>query len=276
MRGEKNLLQKVSTHPQKTPKLIRRIHMPRFFIRQNQIDNGKISITGDDARHISYSLRMAVGEEVTVCDMQGVEYTCTIEGFEEGKVTLKIEESRASLNEPKIVINLYQALPKGDKLDSVIQKAVECGARSIIPFESERCIVKIKSDAEEKKTSRRQRIAEEAAKQSGRSVLPSVLPSVKFDEMIKRAQGSDVCLFCYEGDGTVPLGKILKDIKLEEKSGEFEVSVVIGSEGGFSLAEVERAKEAGFILAGLGKRILRTETAPIFVLSNLVCFTELM
>ena len=250
--------------------------MPRFFIRQEQIDNGKIHIVGDDAHHISYSLRMAAGESLTVCDMQGIEYECTIEAFEEGAVILNIEESRASLNEPNIVIKLFQALPKGDKLDSVIQKAVECGACEITPFESERCIVKIKADAEAKKTERRQRIAKEAAKQSGRSVIPAVEPSVSFSEMLKRASMSDICLFCYEGDGTVPLGKILRDIDLEHKERGYSVSVVIGSEGGFSLAEVEKAREAGFLLAGLGKRILRTETAPIFALSALVCFSELM
>ena len=250
--------------------------MPRFFIRQNQIDNNKIRILGDDAHHISYSLRMAVGESVTVCDMQGVEYDCKIESFSEGEVILAIEDSRASENEPKITIRLFQALPKGDKLDSVIQKSVECGVYEIVPFESERCIVKIKGDAEDKKTARRQRIAEEAAKQSGRSVIPTVSRSVSFGEMIKMASESDVTLFCYEGDGTLPLGKILKDIDLEKRGRDFEVSVVIGSEGGFSLAEVERARQAGFVLAGLGKRILRTETAPIFVLSTLVCFAELM
>lgn len=250
--------------------------MPRFFIRQEQIDNGKIRILGDDAHHISYSLRMAVGESLTVCDMQGIEYECTIEAFGEGEVSLNIEESRASLNEPNIIIRLFQALPKGDKLDSVIQKAVECGVCEITPFESERCIVKIKSEAEQKKTERRQRIAKEAAKQSGRSVIPAVEPSISFAEMIKRASESDLCLFCYEGDGTVPLGKILRDIDLEHKERGFSVSVVIGSEGGFSLAEVEKARGAGFVLAGLGKRILRTETAPIFALSALVCFTELM
>ena len=250
--------------------------MPRFFIRQNQIDNNKIRILGDDAHHISYSLRMAVGESVTVCDMQGVEYDCKIESFLDGEVVLNVENSRASENEPKITVRLFQALPKGDKLDSVIQKSVECGVCEIVPFESERCIVKIKGDAEDKKTARRQRIAEEAAKQSGRSVIPTVSRSVSFDEMIKRASESNVTLFCYEGDGTLPLGKILKDIDLEKRGRDFAVSVVIGSEGGFSLAEVERAREAGFILTGLGKRILRTETAPIFVLSTLVCFTELM
>ena len=252
--------------------------MPRFFIRQNQIDteSSKIHILGDDAHHLSFSLRMAVGESVTVCDMQGIEYDCKIEAFADGDVTLSIEESRASENEPKITLRLFQALPKGDKLDSVIQKSVECGVCEIIPFESERCIVKIKGDAEDKKTQRRQRIAEEAAKQSGRSVIPTVSRSVSFSEMIKRAGESDLVLFCYEGDGTEPLGKILKRLSLEERGREFSLSVVIGSEGGFSLAEVERAREAGFVLTGLGKRILRTETAPIFVLSSLVCFTELM
>ena len=250
--------------------------MPRFFIRQNQIEDNKIHILGDDAHHISYSLRMAVGESVTVCDMQGVEYDCKIESFSDGDVTLSIEDSRASLNEPKITLRLFQALPKGDKLDSVIQKSVECGVCEIIPFESERCIVKIKSDAEDKKTQRRQRIAEEAAKQSGRSVIPTVSRSVSFGEMIKMASGSDAVLFCYEGDGTAPLGKILSELDLSSRTKDFELCVVIGSEGGFSLSEVERAREAGFILTGLGKRILRTETAPIFALSSIVCFTELL
>ena len=250
--------------------------MPRFFIRQNQIDNGKIHILGDDAHHISYSLRMAVGESVTACDMQGIEYDCKIESFSDGDVTLVIEDSRSSENEPKINIRLFQALPKGDKLDSVIQKSVECGVCEIIPFESERCIVKIKGDAEDKKTARRQRIAEEAAKQSGRSVIPTVSRSVSFAEMLKRASESDVTLFCYEGDGTRALGKILTELDLSSKGRDFSLSVVIGSEGGFALSEVERAREAGFVLTGLGKRILRTETAPIFVLSSLVCFTELI
>ena len=250
--------------------------MPRFFIRQEQIDNGTIRILGDDARHISYSLRMAVGESVTVCDMQGVEYDCKIESFSDGEVDLSIEASRASENEPRVMLRLFQALPKGDKLDSVIQKSVECGVCEIIPFESERCIVKIKGDAEDKKTLRRQRIAEEAAKQSGRSMLPVVSRSVSFGEMLEHASKSDVCLFCYEGDGTLPLGGILKDLDLQNKNKDFSVSVVIGSEGGFSLAEVEKAKEAGFVLTGLGKRILRTETAPIFVLSSIVCFSELI
>ena len=252
--------------------------MPRFFIRQDQIEDDVIWITGDDAHHISRSLRMAAGEEITVCDMQGVEYSCVLESFEETSVGARIVSRKASENESICTVRLFQALPKGDKLDSVIQKAVECGVREIVPFESERCVVRIKSDAEDKKRQRRQRIAEEAAKQCGRSVLPEVSASVGFDEMLRKASSADICYFCYEGDGTEPLGKLLSKIDeyKNEKGSMPEISVVIGSEGGFSLAEVEKAKVAGCLLTGLGKRILRTETAPVFVLSSLVCFTELM
>ncbi len=170
--------------------------MPRFFIRQEQVNEGKIRIIGDDARHISFSLRMAQGDSVTVCDMQGIEYDCTISSFEEGAVTLDVLSSKPSENEPRVNVTLYQALPKGDKLDSVIQKAVECGVSRIVPFESERCIVRIKSDTEDKKRTRRCRIAEEAAKQCGRSLIPEVTLPVSFDKMIGSAKKSDVCLFC--------------------------------------------------------------------------------
>ena len=252
--------------------------MPRFFIRQNQIEDDVIWITGDDAHHISRSLRMAAGEEITVCDMQGVEYSCVLESFEETSVGARIVSRKASENEPICTVRLFQALPKGDKLDSVIQKAVECGVREIVPFESERCVVRITSDAEDKKRQRRQRIAEEAAKQCGRSVLPEVSASVGFDEMLRKASSADICYFCYEGDGTEPLGKLLSKIDeyKNEKGSMPEIAIVIGSEGGFSLAEVEKAKAAGCLLTGLGKRILRTETAPVFVLSSLVGVTELM
>lgn len=250
--------------------------MPRFFVRGEQVQNNKITIKGDDARHISFSLRMAVGESITVCDMQGIEYDCTICDFDGGQVVLDVLSSCPSENEPRVNVSLYQALPKGDKLDSVIQKAVECGVSRIVPFESERCIVRIKSDAEDKKRIRRCRIAEEAAKQCGRSIIPDVTMSVSFEKMLEDAAKSDLCIFCYEGEGTEPLGKLLSALCLDKKDKNFSISVVIGSEGGFSISEAERAREFGFKLAGLGKRILRTETAPIFVLSSIVCFSELL
>lgn len=249
--------------------------MPRFFVRQERITNGNISIIGEDAHHIARSLRMAAGEEITVCDMQGNEYTCKISSFDEDReVSAEILSQKKSENEPKIFITLFQALPKGDKLDTIIQKAVECGASKIVPFQSERCVVKIKNEAEDKKKERRQRISAEAAKQCGRSVIPEVSSSVSFKEALLQAQSSDLILFCYEGDGTLPLGEILKK-EFEKSDAPKSVSIFIGSEGGFSIKEAETAKDSGAIMIGLGKRILRTETASGFILACLVCFTEL-
>lgn len=249
--------------------------MPRFFVRQNQIEGNKVRILGDDAHHISRSLRMAAGEHITVCDMQSREYDCELEIFGEEEVTAVIVSSRDSANEPPFYVRLFQALPKGDKLDTVIQKAVECGVGEIIPFESERCIVKIKFDAEEKKYQRRNRISAEAAKQCGRSSIPEVKKSVNFENMLEMASSSELCLFCYEGDGTVPLGKILEDAVKKCDKMPKTISLVIGSEGGFSQIEAQRCVNAGMIPTGLGRRILRTETASGFALACIVCFFEL-
>ena len=246
--------------------------MPRFFVEQDRVLDGSISIIGEDAHHIARSLRMAVGEEITVCDTSGREYICSIASFDEDReVIAKIVSSAESVNEPRLFIRLFQALPKGDKLDTIIQKAVECGASEIIPFQSERCVVKIKDAAEERKNERRRRIATEAAKQCGRSLVPEVRAAVSFESALTLAAESDLFLFCYEGEGTVPLGKILR----AEECLSGSVSVMIGSEGGFSDAEAELAKEKGATMTGLGKRILRTETASGFVLACLVMQSEL-
>ena len=162
--------------------------MPRFFIRRDQIEGEKLCLLGEDAHHVARSLRMAVGDEITVCDMQGTEYACEIASFEDDRVVwARILSCKHAENELPFRVTLFQALPKGDKLDTVIQKAVECGVCEIVPFESERCVVRVKADAEERKTERRARIAAEAAKQSGRSLLPTVCPTVGFDEMLARA-----------------------------------------------------------------------------------------
>ena len=251
--------------------------MPRFFVRKEQINENVIKLYGDDAHHIARSLRMAVGDSVTVCDMQSNEYSCRIESFDgDREVTVSVLDVKHAENEPPYRIRLYQALPKGDKLDTVIQKAVECGAAEIIPFESERCVVRVKVDAEERKTERRKRIAVEAAKQCGRSLLPEVYPTVSFERMLELSREDGLCLFCYEGDGTEPLGEVLRREEDFFKSADGGcISVIIGSEGGFSVEEAERIKSNGARAVGLGKRILRTETASGFVLSCLVYVCEL-
>lgn len=251
--------------------------MPRFFVRQNQIEEGTVRLIGDDAHHVARSLRMAVGDGITVCDMQGNEYSCRITGFDGDRcVYAAVEGISEADTEPPCRIRLFQALSKGEKLDTVIQKAVECGACEIIPFESERCVVRIKDGAEERKTERRNRIALEAAKQCGRGILPSVGQPVSFDEALTLAANAEIKLFCYEGKGTEPLGRVLDRYMLRRTDGSFpNVAVMIGSEGGFSPHEAEKAREAGMLCVGLGKRILRTETAPVFALSCIICKTEL-
>ncbi len=252
--------------------------MPRFFINKDQIEENKIFFGGDDAHHISRSLRMTVGDEVVACDEEGIEYKCRLSAFSESEVVADIISASASLNEPLFFTTLFQALPKGDKLDTIIQKAVECGVCRIVPFESERCIVRAKAEAEDKKQARRQRISEEAAKQCGRSIIPEVTRTQSFENMLESATQSDICLFCYEGENTEPLGKLLKRVSQMHKSDEkrLSISIIIGSEGGFSPLEAQKALQKGCILTGLGKRILRTETASGFVLASIACFSELM
>lgn len=249
--------------------------MPRFFVSSEQIENDKIIIIGDDAHHISRSLRMAVGEEILICDMNGTDYRCLLESFSDKEVIARVISCEAVKTEPSFRAHLYQALPKGDKLDMIIQKAVECGVYDITTFDSERCIAKNRSD-DEVKLKRRRRIAYEAAKQSGRGRVPCVYPTVSFAEMLTRAASRPTALFCYEGNGTVPLRTLLDKLENSgcvDKNGE--ISIVIGSEGGFSPAEAEKAISAGLLPTGLGGRILRTETASSFVLSCLVYRFEL-
>lgn len=247
-------------------------YVPRFFVRSTQIENGVVTILGEDAHHISRSLRMAVGDTITVSDMQRRIYNCLLTDFLPDRVLAAVQDVHESDTEPPYAITLYQALPKGDKLDTVIQKAVECGASCIVPFESERCVVRCKPEAEARKTERRARIALEAAKQCGRGILPEVLPTVSFAEMLERAATAATVLFCYEGEETEPIGAYLAH---RTPAADSEIAVIVGSEGGFSLTEVEAARARGFVPIGLGKRILRTETAPIFALACISCMLEL-
>ncbi len=249
--------------------------MPRFFIEPSQIgtrENGErtVLIFGEDAVHITKSLRMKPGEAVTVCDGGGREYFCRVEKTGE-TVTLCVESERASLSEPPYRATVYQALVKGDKFDTVVQKAVECGAARVVPFISERCIVRLDKKDAAKKAVRWQKIAEEAAKQCGRGMIPEVCGLLTYKEAVAEASGADIPLFCYEDEGN----KTLKGV-LEGTGKSDTVSVMIGSEGGFSPAEASFAKENGMISVGLGKRILRTETASSFVLSCLSYCFELL
>ena len=242
--------------------------MQRFFLsRAGHIDGEHIIVTGDDARHIARSLRMKVSDTVIVCDMQKNEYRCEIERFEDENVILKIVETGRNDTEPSYRVHLYQALPKGDKFDTVVQKAVELGVSRIVPFVSERCIVR---DVSANKLTRWRRIAQEAATQCGRGAVPEVTEAVTYRQALEECARMSPGFLCYEGDGTLPLGRILSRCRSDR-----EIGFLIGSEGGFSLDEAETARSMGLAAAGLGKRILRCETASGFVLSALVYQLEL-
>ena len=242
--------------------------MPRFFLDRGQIGESSLVLRGDDAHHISYSLRMAVGDEITVCDGEGTEYLCSLSAFNGDTVTASILSRRVGKTESPVHIRLYMAYPKGDKLETVVQKAVELGASHILPFESERCVKRPHAEKAEKQTARLARIATEAAKQCGRSRLPSVSTPISFSDVLR--DDAELRIFCYEGEGAKSLRALLEGMVMPKT-----VSVVIGSEGGFSPAEAAAAKEAGFLLANLGPRILRCETAPEFALTALCYRWEL-
>ena len=244
--------------------------MPRFFVQSENFDSDKVKITGEDAFHIARALRMAVGDEITVADMHGNEHICRLERIRDDEVNCLILESRAGKTESPVEITLYMGYPKGDKLETVIQKAVELGAARIVPFESSRCVKRPRADKAEKQGARLSRIAEEAAKQCGRARLPEVLPPISFKEALALASKTPLSLFCYEGDGTESIKSVL-----QSSDAPSAVSVIVGCEGGFSIDEANSAREAGLKLVNLGPRILRCETAPVYVLSAISYYYEL-
>lgn len=236
--------------------------MPKFFITKDNIEGSALFIDGDDARHIARSLRMAVGDIIEVSDGEGEDYSAKLTKIRDDRVDADIIEKRHSPAESPVAVTLYMAYPKGDKLETVIQKSVELGCVRIVPFESSRCIKRPSSDKAEAKRTRLSRIALEAAKQSGRGIVPEIALPVSFREAIAEAARADLALFCYEDENA----RSIKDV-LEAADRVGTVSVMVGSEGGFSPDEAELARESGMITVGLGPRILRCETAPDYALA---------
>ena len=237
--------------------------MPRFFVGEENIRDGLITVVGSDAFHIARSLRMAVGDALTVSDGRGTEYLCELVRIRDEECECRIKDKRQALTEPPVTVTLYMAYPKGDKLETVVQKAVELGASKIVPFEASRCIKKPKAEKTDRQTERLLRIAHEAAKQCGRARLPEVTAPVSFAEMLAEARGAELGLFCYEGERVTSLKGALE----AEGTNVRSISVIVGCEGGFSPEEAELCREAGLVSVSLGNRILRCETAPSYVLS---------
>ena len=244
--------------------------MPRFFVDPDAIQGDTITVTGDDARHIARSLRMAVGDEVTLADGLGVEYSCRLTKIRDEECTAEVLSFEKSKREPTHPVTLYMAYPKGDKLETVVQKSVELGASHIVPFESERCIKRPAPEKAEKQTARLQRIADEAAKQCGRGILPAVHTPISFGMMLDKITSHSLILFCYEKEDTTTIRAAL-----EGAAGITDIAVIVGAEGGFSEKEAAAIVDRGAKCVSLGPRILRCETAPDYALAVISCFLEL-
>lgn len=242
---------------------------PRFFVTNEAFGDGNVTLKGEAAHHISKSLRMRKGEMIIVCDDAGNEYTCELVAFTDDRVEGKITDMCRSAVEPPYDAVLYQACPKGDKMDTVVQKAVELGAAKIVAFVGQRSIARYDGEGLAKKCARWQKIAEEAAKQSGRGRVPVVTYALDTSQAVGEMTKHDLSFMCYEGKGASFIGNIIKEMP-EKKNERPVISFMIGPEGGFSDKEVTLCREAGIHLANLGKRILRTETASGFVLSCLL------
>lgn len=239
--------------------------MPRFFTQDITEAGG--CITGEDAKHISKVLRMKVGDELTVCDTKGRDYDCMIEEIGAGEVRLKVLSVAPSHSEPDVRVHLYQAMPKADKMETIIQKAVELGAASITPVMTRRCVSRPDAKSMDKKLVRYNRIALEAAKQCGRGVVPPVLPLLELPQALEQMQRTGCPILFYE-NATAPAKQVIA--KARESGKELEIAVLIGAEGGFDEDEVALAREHGCHILSLGKRILRCETAPLAALTILM------
>ncbi len=244
--------------------------MYNFFVSIDNKKDGRYFITGDDFNHIKNVLRMTVGEQFLV-SCEGVSDLCCLEDIQSDTVVAKITTENYQNTNLPINIHLFQGLPKSDKLELIIQKAVELGVASVTPVAMKRSIVKIDDKKKKSKRERWQAIAESAAKQSKRTAIPQVQDVVTYKEMISAAKDLDLLLVPYEcAEGMAATKTALREIK----SG-MNVGVVIGPEGGFEQTEIDLAREAGGKIISLGSRILRTETAAITTIAMCMLYGEM-
>lgn len=237
--------------------------MPRFFVKTNQINNDNIDIIGEDVKHIKNVLRKQIGDKIEVCNQDtGDSYKCEIENFSEDEIKTNIIEKLTNIQE-RVKVDIYQGLPKSDKMELIIQKSVELGANAIIPVNMKRCVVKLEGKDESKKIDRWQKIAESAAKQCGRSFIPEVKHLANVKDICNLINEYDTIIVAYENEKDNTLKSELKKLNSEN----LKIGIVIGPEGGFEESDVNILRENGARIVTLGNRILRTETVALNVLS---------
>lgn len=236
---------------------------PRFFT--TDISDETAVVSGEDVKHITSVLRMRKGSPAVLCDGRRTDYLAELDETTSDCCTFKVLEKSVNEAEPNIYLRLFQAMPKSDKMELIVQKAVECGASEIIPIFTKRCVSRPDEKQMSKKLPRYQKIALEAAKQCGRGIIPTVKNAVEFTDLKNFISLENTGIMFYE----------CSDVPLRSAVSEFRknVDIVIGSEGGFEPAEAEELQRLGFAAVSLGKRILRCETAPIAAISILMNMT---
>ena len=262
--------------------------MYKFFISQKQIDGETATITGEDVNHIVNVLRLKQPDKIILCNkVEGKSYISEIMQIEKSYIICKILEMVSETTESNVNIDLFQGLPKADKMEYIIQKATEIGVKNIYPVNLERCIVKLDSKSEAKKIDRWQKIAEVASKQSKRDVIPNINNVINIKNICQNAKKYDIILIAYENEEKNTLKNELQKLKnnklnkdiieissnancKSDSTEKLKIGIVIGPEGGLSENEVAELMEAGAKSVSLGKRILRTETAPLVMISDII------
>lgn len=240
--------------------------MYHFFVRKEDFNSDKVYIRDSKVNHISNVLRMKIGDAVLISDGEDWDYLCRIESISKKEIVLKIESENENVSELPVRIVLFQAVPKSDKMELIIQKAVELGVSEIVPVLTKRVVIKLDASKESKKIKRWQEIARSSAQQSKRGRIPKVYPIMHLDEAMQYAKDFEYKWIPYElADGMGRTRELLASLRAGTK-----IAVCIGPEGGFEEEEIAKAMENGFVPITLGKRILRTETAGFVILSNIM------
>lgn len=245
--------------------------MPKFFVKSNQISDNKVIILGEDVNHIKNVLRLNVDDDIQVCNLDTSEnYTCGISNINNDCVECNIFNKINSVAESNIHINIFQGIPKSDKMELIIQKCVELGAFEITPVEMKRCVAKIEEKSKRKKLERWQKISEVAAKQCGRDIIPKINDIINIKKICNLVCEYDIVLLAYENEEENTLKAELSKLKAI-KNKKLKIGVIIGPEGGLDLEEVQSLKENGVKVVTLGKRILRTETVAL-AMSSIIMY----
>ena len=245
--------------------------MSKFFVNQNQINNNIISIQGQDVNHIKNVLRYQLGDSIVVCDNDtSTNYKCEIISIDKDSINCKIIEQLDSSTESNIKLTVFQGLPKADKMELIIQKGTELGISTFVPVSMKRSIVKLDSKDASKKQTRWQTIAEVASKQCGRDLIPQVESVITFKQLLDRCNDFDLTILAYEQEKQLSIKQVLEQLKFGSKYKNKEhinIAFIVGPEGGIDDQEAIQLQDKNVQVVTLGKRILRTETAPLALAS---------